>query len=285
MENVIAERVKHATLTKAQQKIADYFIRNPERVGMCSSMEVAKEIGVSDASIIRFARAIGYEGFTDLKNDIYNSLAMQASGGANSLSLSERYEVNRSKYGGSGSREDYMKVLRYNQERTFQHNDEAVFDQAVSRLISAKHRYVVGFRGCLGTGIQCAWLMRFLLDHVTSVSDEGPGGIGLLQDISSEDCALFFSLSRYYKSDLRLAELCKRRGASVIAVTDSVLSPLADLADVLLLAEVKQMSFFNSTVAVNMVSEYLITKIAQQRSEIYQATAKERDLLTEELRL
>ena len=136
MENVIAERVKHATLTKAQQKIADYFIRNPERVGMCSSMEVAKEIGVSDASIIRFARAIGYEGFTDLKNDIYNSLAMQASGGANSLSLSERYEVNRSKYGGSGSREDYMKVLRYNQERTFQN---IIFTRRVNQHLYLIH--------------------------------------------------------------------------------------------------------------------------------------------------
>ena len=39
-----------------------------------NGMDVAKEIGVSDASIIRFARAIGYLGFTDLKNDIYNSL-------------------------------------------------------------------------------------------------------------------------------------------------------------------------------------------------------------------
>ena len=75
MENIIANRVRQVPLTKTQQKIADYFIRNPERVGMCSSMEVAKEIGVSDASIIRFARTIGYEGFTDLKNDIYNSLA------------------------------------------------------------------------------------------------------------------------------------------------------------------------------------------------------------------
>lgn len=285
MENVIAERVKHATLTKAQQKIADYFIRNPERVGMCSSMEVAKEIGVSDASIIRFARAIGYEGFTDLKNDIYNSLAMQASGGVSGLSLSERYEMNRSKYGGRGSREDYIKVMQYNQERTFQQNGEELFDQAVSRLISAKNRYVIGFRGCLGIGIQCAWLLRFLLDHVTAVSDEGPGGIGLLQDISSEDCALFFSLSRYYKSDLRLATLCRERGASLIVVTDGILSPMAELADVLLIVEDKQISFFNSTAAVNMISEYLITKVAQQRTEYYQETAKERDLLTEELRL
>lgn len=285
MENVIVERVKHATLTKAQQKIADYFIRNPERVGMCSSMEVAREIGVSDASIIRFARAIGYDGFTDLKNDIYNSLAMQASGGSSGLSLSERYEINRSKYGGKGSREDYIKVMRYNQERTFQQNGEELFDRAVSRLISAKHHYIVGFRGCLGMGIQCAWLMRVLLKHVIGISDEGSGGLDLVRDSGPEDCVLFFSLSRYYKSDLRLMEIFHDHGVPVILVTDSVLSPLAEFADVLLLAEVKQMSFFNSTAAVNMISEYLLTKIAQRCTEAYQSTAKERDALTEELRL
>lgn len=81
MGSIIAERVKGATLTKAQRKIAKYFIHNPERVGMSSSMEVARAIGVSDASITRFARAIGYEGFTDLKADIYNSLVNQATAG------------------------------------------------------------------------------------------------------------------------------------------------------------------------------------------------------------
>lgn len=106
-----------------------------------------------------------------------------------------------------------------------------------------------------------------------------------MQDISSEDCGLFFSLSRYYKSDLRLAKLCRERGAFLIVVTDSILSPMAELADVLLIVEDKQMSFFNSTAAVNMISEYLVTKVAQQRTEYYQETAKERDLLTEELRL
>ena len=42
MENIIAKRVHQVTLTKTQQKIAAYFIRNPERVGICSSMEVAR---------------------------------------------------------------------------------------------------------------------------------------------------------------------------------------------------------------------------------------------------
>lgn len=285
MENVISERVKNATLTKSQQKIAEYFIRNPERVGMCSSMEVSKEIGVSDASITRFARAIGYEGFSDLKNDIYSSLAMRATGGVNSLSLAERFERNRNQHGDSGSKADFMGVLQYNLERTMQANTDELFDKAVAMLLQASHRYIVGFRGCLGVAEQFAWLLRFLLDHVVSISDEGPGGVGLLQDIDDGDCAVIFSMSRYYKSDLCLAQMAKQHGAKLCVVTDSVLSPLADLADVLLLAETSDMSFFHSAAALNMIYEYLVTKTAQKCSEVYHQKVDERDALTKDLRL
>ena len=284
MENVIADRVKNARLTKSQRKIAEYFIQNPERVGMSSSMEMAKAIGVSDASITRFARAIGYEGFTDLKNDIYSSLASQAAGGANSLSLAERFEANRTQFGGE-SPVEYMKVIQYDLERTFRQNGDQQFQQAVELLRGADRRYVIGFRGCLGVAGQCAWLLRFLLDHVVHICDEGPGGIGSLQDIQGGDCVLLFSLSRFYKSDLRLARLAKDRGASVVLVTNSVLSPLAELADVLLLAETKNVSFFNSAMAVNLISEYLVTRLAQLLPEDYHRRAKERDKLTAELRL
>lgn len=284
MKNVIADRVKNARLTKSQQKIAEYFIQNPEQVGMSSSMEAAKAIGVSDASITRFARAIGYEGFTDLKNDIYSSLANQATGGANSLSLAERFEANRTRFGGD-SPETYMKVIQYDLERTFRQNGDQQFRQAAELLRRAGHRYVIGFRGCLGVASQCAWLLRFLLDHIIHICDEGPGGIGSLQDVGPGDCVLLFSLSRFYQSDLRLGRLAKRRGASLVLVSNSVLSPLAELADVLLLAETKHVSFFNSTMAVNMVSEYLVTCLAQSLPEDYRRRASERDELTESLRL
>ena len=285
MENVIAARVKTARLTKAQQKIAEYFLQNPERVGISSSMEVAKAIGVSDASITRFARAIGYEGFTDLKNDIYNNLAAKAAGGVNSLSLVERFDNNQAVYGGGDARMAFLKHLQYNLERTFQHNAEEQFDRVAAMLIHAEHRYIVGFRGCLGVAGQFAWLLRFLLDHVVSVSDEGPGGVGSLQDIGEKDCAVFFSVSRYYRSDLRLMELARKRGAGICLITNHILSPLSEPADVVMIAETKHAGFFNSTTAINTISEYLVTKIAQTCSEVYRQKADERDTLTEDLRL
>lgn len=284
MKNIIADRVKNATLTKSQQKIADYCIRSPERVGMSSSMEVAKAIGVSDASITRFARAIGYDGFSELKNDIYSNLANQATGGVNTLSLAERFDVNQAKYGG-GSRAEYMNVLQYNLERTFQQNSEEQFDKAVELLLNAKHRYSIGFRGCLGIASQFAWLLRFLLDHVVSVNDEGSSAIGTLQDVTDEDCVVLFSVSRYYKGDVALAQLTKKRCAKLCIVTDSLLSPFRELADVLLVAETGSSSFFHSTMALNLISEYLLTRISLRCSDSYQQKVTERDELTGELRL
>ena len=87
MESIIADRIADMQLTKGQKKIADYCIRYPEEVGMCSSMELSRRVGVSDASITRFARAIGYAGFVELKNDLYNHMVMAASGSINKLSM------------------------------------------------------------------------------------------------------------------------------------------------------------------------------------------------------
>ena len=285
MENIIAKRARQVTLTKTQQKIADYFIRNPERVGMSSSMEVAREIGVSDASIIRFARAIGYERFSDLKNDIYTSMAQQATGGINSLSLTERLEIHRAKYGDTEAKATYLKMLQFNLERTFQENTDDAFSKAVDMLQRAGHHYVIGFRGCKGVASQFAWLMRILLDHVIYIGDEGTGGVGSLQDIQASDCAFFFSVSRYYKSDLCLAQLARKRGAQICVITDSVLSPLADLADVVLLAETRRISFFQSMSAMNMIAEYILSLLVRKNEEVYHRKAEERDELTKDMRL
>lgn len=58
------------TLTKGEKKIAEYFVKNPKKVMMLSALELGKEIGVSDASILRFSKALGFQKFSDLKNYI-----------------------------------------------------------------------------------------------------------------------------------------------------------------------------------------------------------------------
>lgn len=91
----LIDRLKHTKFTRTQSKIADYFLNNQEKLAGLSSQEAAREIGVSEASLIRFCRIIGYEGFKDMKSQVYSMLVENAFTG---LSISERMTQSREKF-------------------------------------------------------------------------------------------------------------------------------------------------------------------------------------------
>lgn len=75
MDTTLMNRIMEYSLTKGQGKIADYILKNQKRVLGMTAKEIGKEIGVSDASVIRFARTIGFDGFSDMKEYIQHELA------------------------------------------------------------------------------------------------------------------------------------------------------------------------------------------------------------------
>ena len=71
--DALEKRIQQAQLTKCQHRIADYFLKNRNRICRMTSLAIAQEVGVSDASVIRFSRAVGYTGFADLRESLYRS--------------------------------------------------------------------------------------------------------------------------------------------------------------------------------------------------------------------
>lgn len=285
MYSVIEEKIKNVKLTKSQAKIAEYFLKNPERVGIGSSMEIAREIGVSDVSVIRFSRAIGYDGFTEMKNDILNHMVNSMSKGNANLSLEERFYANQLEHENQITKQEYINLIQYDIQKTIEQNDTEKFEQVVKMLLKSKHKYIAGRRGSMGVADRTAWLLRFVLDHVISITDAGTGAIGSLQDISKEDCLIMFSVSRYYKGDIELVKIAKKRKAKICVITDSFLSPFVSYADVILVAETKQLSFFHSAISLTTIAEYIIARVAQCCPDAYYEKVKERDALTKYQRL
>ena len=140
---------------------------NQERIGNLSSFEVAREIGVSDASIIRFCRILGYEGFKDLKNQLYSMLVENVSTG---LSLSERMIQSSEKFQKSDPMIQFQTLAQQNILSTFRNNEKDL--ETVSELlISAKNRYVIGMRGCKGLATGFGRLLGFMLPNVKCLFD------------------------------------------------------------------------------------------------------------------
>ena len=278
MNNLIAERVRGKSLTKSQRKIADYFIRNQERIAALSSLEAAEEIGVSDASIIRFSRAIGYKGYADLKADIYRSLVEDAGRG---ISLGERLDLNAEKYGTGSVR--FLELMQQNITAVFRQNRPEDFEKIADILIASKNRYVVGMRGCRGMAVKFGRILTFMLPGVHTLTDGECPSISSLQDISGEDVLLMFVFSRFYKIDLQMVKLAGQRGAKVLLVTDDPAGPLSPYADMTLLTASSNMSFFHSTAATELIGEYILDLISTRvdcRERI-----EERDRITGEQRL
>lgn len=280
MNNLLSDRIKNASLTKTQRRIADYFLCNQERIGALSSMDIAQEIGVSDASIIRFSRTIGYDGFSDLKNHLYNMLVENAFAG---LSLSERMKQSDEKFRGRDTFPQFQNLMLQNLLSTFSSNSMEDFDGIADLLLSSRHRYVIGMRGCKGIAASFSRILGFMLPNVTRLLDGECTSISALQDVGQDDVVLMFVFTRYYKIDIRYLELARKRGSKICLVTNDTAGPLHGYADIALRVSTTNMSFFHSTVGAAIVAEYLLTLISYRTD--CRDRIEERDEITKDQRV
>lgn len=275
MANMLAERIKNVPLTKKQKIIADYFIQNQDRIGSLSSLDAAREIGVSDASIIRFSRTIGFDGFADLKAHIYDMLVENAN---NAMSLTDRLAANAEKYGGQDMTLQFTQLMQQNIASVFHDNRMEDFDAVVERILGAEKRYVIGLRGCKGMAAQFGRLLAFMLPGVCTLTDGECTSLSHIQNIGEKDVVLMFVFTRIYIMDVEYLKTARKKGAHVILVTNDAAGPLKEYADEILMVSTLNMSFFHSTIAVDMMSEYLLNRISEKTD--YRERIRERDEIT-----
>ncbi len=280
MGNILVDRIKNTNLTKSQKKIAEWFLQNPDKVGKLSSLEAAEAIGVSDASIIRFSRAIGFEGYADLKDHIYGMFVENA---FSELSLPERVSQTNEKYSGADVFREFQSLMYENISRSFMNNRHEDFSRAAEILYSANRKYVVGMRGCKGIATEFGRLLTFMVKDVKTLIDAECTSISSMQDIGEGDAMIMFAFARYYKIDLKYLKMAKERGAQIILVLNDITESLAGYADIVLTVSTENMSFFNSKIGAEIISEYILVLIG--RNVDYMDRLIERDKLTEDDRL
>jgi len=247
------------SLTKAQKCIADYFIKNQERIGNLSSLEVAKEIGVSDASIIRFSRKIGYDGYAALKRDIYDNLADKALDSIGRLRTTERLCISRDRFSKENMREYFLKLMEQNLKESVYANRQENFELAVEALHGAHRKLVIGFHGCRGIALQFSRLLAMIEPDVSLMLASDPEDYMRLQNLTESDVVVVFSFARYYQADMDFIRYVKRKRAKIILITDSVLAPHVKRAYIVFIAATSHMSFFTSQAGAISIAEYLIT--------------------------
>lgn len=276
-ENSFIKNIAKYDLTRGQVRIADYIAKNQKRILGMTSQEIGREIGVSDASVIRFARAVGYEGFADLKEQIQKELK-ENNEKIGKHSLFDRFVMQSEKYTpGDETENEVLQLMGINLETSLRQNSKESYEKIAGAILKSNRKIVIGLRGGKGCAMQFSRLLGHITTQVECITDEGHDQICRLTDLSEKDIAVFLNFPRYYKIDEKIGGILAEKKVPCILITDSMASPVAKYASEVLLVETEHCGFFHSMLGVLGVLEYLLILMCQMEPETFRERLKERD--------
>lgn len=265
---IIEENFTH--YSKGQKKIASYILEHFERAAYMTAFKLGQTTGVSESTVVRFAGELGFDGYPELQRALKELLRAQ-------LTSVQRVEVTDSLIGDKEILDEVLLSDADKLRRTFETIDREGFNRAVDKIIGARRIYILGVRSS-------AYLAGFLFYNLQMVFDnlklvQTTSGNEMLEQImrvDKEDTVIAISFPRYSKRIVNAVEFAKRRGANVIALTDSPESPIAQSADQILTASSDMASFVDSLVAPLSIINAIVATVAKKKRE--ELTARLQDL-------
>ncbi len=265
---------RHADLSDRLQRIAKYAIDHPDDIALNTVSALASEMGVQPSSIVRFANAFGFGGFSEMQRIFRDRLVADASSG---------YRARIAKVRGGkpapGNSNDPLAVLGREIEADIaslremgQSADRQLLKSAIRLMSNAGTIYIVA----QGRSFPVAFYLFYALGRleVRSHLIDGIGGLGktIAQTATAGDVLVAISFRDYSPDVVGVVDIASKRRVPIIAITDSPLSPIAAPAKVSF--EIRSASEdrpFRSLVAPMALSQALVVALghhltSEQRS-------------------
>lgn len=252
---------EYKTFTPSQQKVAEYLTQHLDEVLILKANQIAKEAGVSEATFTRFITRLGFSGFSEFKREIGNFIIQ-------GHSTTERLAESAETFGISDS--VFLEILRgdiENIQKITNGISNALFEKAVEKLSSAKSIYLLGLRSSYALAFYLAFNLRFFLKSVTLIK---PGIGDIPEQVLSAgkgDVLIALSFKRFTRDVVNIVEKIKRKKAYIIAITNSHLSPIAQLADMSLAVETEIPTYIESFTAPMSLLNAFITAVALKKKK------------------
>ena len=247
--------------SKGQKQIARFILEHYDKAAFMTASRLGVTVGVSESTVVRFATELGYDGYPHLQRALQEMIR-------NKLTSVQRMEVAGDRMGG---RDVLQTVLHADTDMirvTLDEIDRDAFQGAVDALMGAKRIYILGVRSSSALASFLGFYFNLLFENVTLVHTNSVSEIfEQVLRVGPGDVLFGISFPRYSKRTLSAMKYARDRGARVIALTDSQLSPLARVADHVLLARSDMASFVDSLVAPLSVINALIVAVGMSRRD------------------
>ena len=238
-----------------QQRVADFILKQPHDLAFLTTDSLSKALKVSKATIVRFAQSLGYQGFTELQNEVLDAVQ-------STIRAPDRYMIELGKLKPDETLTLVARHEVHNIDRTVHYIDRSTFSGAVEVLLSARRVYTMG----IGVSSLLAEVLSYELNQVGLESQALTSGklrfVEHLALARRGDVVVGFSFPPYSKETIDAAKYARQRGLSVVTITDKLTSPITFHANHVLAVQTENMLHTNSISAISVVINALVTDVA-----------------------
>ncbi|MER9026432.1 MurR/RpiR family transcriptional regulator [Mesorhizobium sp. M0815] len=244
-------------MSEQLQRAARHILEQPQEVALVSMRELARNAGVQPSTMTRLAKFLGYSGYDDFRGEHADVIRISADGfAARALQRDEGGMT------GEGLAHRMLQSLSTQITRVCEPDTLSRLGMMADRLGKARRIYVLGLRSCHSVAWHFHYVMTLLGEKTVHL--DGPAGTSgdALIRASAEDVLLAISINPYSLQTLELAEVACEKGVGIVAITDSEVSPLVTIAELVVLVSTESQSFFHTLTPALAVSEVLCGLLA-----------------------
>jgi DNA-binding MurR/RpiR family transcriptional regulator len=250
-----------SSFSKGQKLIANFILTNYDKAAFMTASKLGKTVNVSESTVVRFSAELGYDGYPSMQKALQEMIR-------NKLTSIQRIEVSNDRI---GNQDILSMVMQSDIEKirmTLEETDRVSFDESVEAIVSARRIYILGVRSSSAIAGFLGFYFNLIFDNVVLVNTTSASEIfEQILRVGEGDVVIGVSFPRYSRRTVKAMEFACNRNATVIAITDSKVSPLWETATYTLLAKSDMASFVDSLVAPLSLVNALIVAVGRKKDE------------------
>lgn len=268
-------QIKFPRLSKGQKLIAEYILKHYDKAAFMTAAKLGTSVGVSESTVVRFANELGFSGYPKLQKALHDLIK-------NKLTTVQRIELSNSLINQENALKGVLKADIENIRATLEKINPKDFEEIIDSILNAKRIYIIGLRSSTALADFLGFYLNTMLDNVKIVKHGISDVFDQIINITDKDLIIGIGFPRYAGITIEALSYAQSKGTKVVAITDSLLSPLAARAEYTLIAQSNMASFVDSLVAPLSVINALIVAVGLRDKENTSNVFKELESIWEE---
>ena len=265
-----------SSFSKGQRVIARFILENYDKAAFMTASRLGAAVGVSESTVVRFAAELGFRGYPGMKKALQEVVRSR-------LTAVERLEVAEQTMNTQDVARAVLRADIANLQATLDETDEAAFNTAVDRILSARRIFIVGMRTSTTLANFLGFYLNLLRDNIHVVQDTAAMEVyEQMLRVREGDLVIGISFPRYSNRTINAMKYARDRKAGTLGITDTKTSPLNDYADVCLFAKSEMVSFLDSLVApMGLINALIVAIGTRDREHTFQTFRDLEDIWSE----